>query len=159
MQLDRIDYGIIEALQNDGRLSNKELASRVGLAPSSCLERVRKLEAGGVIEGYHARVSPEAMGIHLEAVVYVRLASHTPAESRQFEERLAGFPEVVSMFNVAGRWDYLVHVAVPSVLQLQAFTQEALTSWPAVSRVETSLVFEHRRTVKLQSWQVPKLRE
>ena len=63
------------------------------------------------------------------------------------------------MFSVAGRWDYLVQVAVPSVTQLQVFTQEALSSWPSVSRVETSLVFEHRRTVQLQPWKNPKLRD
>ena len=159
MHLDRIDYGIIDALQKDGRLSNKELSSRVGLAPSSCLERVRKLEAGGVIEGYHARVSSEALGVQLEAIVYVHLASHTPEESREFEERVTGFPEVVSLFNVAGRWDYLLHVAVPSVNQLQDFTQQALTSQLSVSRVETSLVFEHRRSVKLHTWTGPKLRD
>ena len=152
MELDRIDYGIIEALQNEGRLSNKLLAARVGLAPSSCLERVRKLEASGIIEGYHARIAPTALGIRVEAIVYVELGRHTPAESVDFEEHLRKFPDVVAVFNVAGRWDYLLHVAVPDVEQLKEFAQQALTSRSEVGRVETSLVFESQRRHALPSW-------
>ena len=66
--LDRIDFDILAALQNDGRLSNKELAAKVGLAPSSCLERVRALRESGVLRGFRAEVDPEALGIHLQAI-------------------------------------------------------------------------------------------
>jgi DNA-binding Lrp family transcriptional regulator len=155
MALDRIDYGILHALQNDGRLSNKELAARVGLAPSSCLERVRKLEGRGVLQGYHARVAIEALGIRLQAIVYVELGRHTRSESDSFELHIRDFPEVVGIFNVAGRWDYLLHVAVPNVERLKCFTQEALSARPEVGRVETSLVFDHERRHSLVAWEVP----
>jgi len=156
MAFDRIDYGIMDALQKDGRLSNKELAARVGLAPSSCLERVRKLESLGVVEGYHARISTEALGIRIQAIVYVELDNHTITESRAFEFHIRACPEVVSMFNVAGRWDYLLHVAVPDVDHLREFVQVALSARTEVSRVETSLVFDHKHRHQMHSWKGPK---
>ena len=91
MQLYRIDYGIIEALQNDGRLSNKELASRVGF-PLQLSGASAEAGGGGVIEGYHARVSPRALGIHMEAIVYVRLASHTPRSLGSSRSGSRAFP-------------------------------------------------------------------
>jgi len=152
MALDRIDHGIIDALQNDGRISNKMLAAKVGLAPSSCLERVRKLEQQGVLKGYRAEVSLAARGVRLQAIVYVELGRHRGDEVNTFDSHIRTFSEVVAVFNVAGRWDYLLHVAVPDVERLKSFSQDALASRNEVRRVETSLVFEHHARGSLPLW-------
>ena len=152
MALDQIDHGILAALQNNARLSNKELAAQVGLAPSSCLERVRKLEREGVLAGYHADVSREALGIALQAMLYVELGQHTRAVFSDFVTHLRGLREVIAIYNVAGRWDFLVHVGVPSTDHLRNFALDALTARPEVSRIETSLIFAHHREPVLPSW-------
>ena len=109
---DRIDDGILSALQNNARMSNKELAAVVGLAPSSCLERVRRLQATGVLRGYRAKVDPGSLGIGLEAFVSVRLAKHSREVVDSFREHVTTLKETVAIYHVAGQEDFLVHVAV-----------------------------------------------
>ena len=151
-KLDQIDAAILAALQKNARLSNKELAAQVGLAPSSCLERVRKLEQAGVITGYHAQVAMPALGIHLQAMVYVELGQHTRETFDAFLCHVRGLREVTAVYNMAGRWDFLVHVAVPTTDHLKTFALDALTARPEVSRVETSLIFAHHRQQVLPHW-------
>jgi DNA-binding Lrp family transcriptional regulator len=154
IELDRIDAGILAALQNDGRLSNKELAAKVGLAPSSCLERVRRLRAQGVLRGVHADVSPAALGIGLEAMVSIRMRQHSLRQYRDFRAHLLSIPEVVAYYNLTGSQDFLAHVMVRSTEHLYTLLLEKLTVRPEVDRIETSLVFEAVRRPSL-----PDLRE
>lgn len=144
--LDQIDYGILTALQNDARLSNKELAARVGLAPSSCLERTRRLKRGGHIRGYHADIAPESFGIGLQALVFVELSSHTRRSYASFRDDVSGAQEVLTLYNVAGRHDFVVHVAVRDTDHLRAFALDNLGAREDVRRVETSLIFEVDRS-------------
>lgn len=141
--LDRIDRAIVAALQNDARLSNKELAGRVGLAPSSCHARVRRLEADGVLRGSHAAVDPRALGIGLQAMVHVQMANHGPGVIDAFRERILQHPEVRAVSYLAGRHDFLVHVAVKDSDHLRDVVMHAFTEVPDVRHIETSLVFEH----------------
>ena len=97
MKLDRTDFLILDTLQKDATLSNKELARRVGLAPSSCLQRVRKLRAAGVLMGIHADVAPWAMGIQIQALIKVRLNQHTEKQVLAFRNGLPSHPEVVTL--------------------------------------------------------------
>ncbi len=143
-ELDRIDFELLAQLQNDARISNKELAAEVGLAPSSCLARVRRLTESGVIRGFHAELSLEALGRQLEAVVSVRLGLQGPESFASVREHLASMDEVLAIFQVAGRDDFLVHVAVRDSRQLQETVVERITAREEVSHVETTLVFEHR---------------
>ena len=145
--LDRIDRALIAALQNNARTSNKELAASAGVAPSTSLERVRRMEADGVIRGYHAELDRPALGLALEALVSVSLRRHARPLVEAFQAHALALPEVVQVFHTTGASDFLVHVAVRDTEHLRALALAGFTERPEVARIETSLLFEHRRTV------------
>jgi DNA-binding Lrp family transcriptional regulator len=147
--LSRMDFAIVAALQNDARLSNKELAARVGLAPSSCLERVRRLRAQGVLTGFRALVDPRALGIAIQALVFVRLARHARRQVKAFRQHALSLPESIALYHVAGQHDFIVHVGVRDANHLRDLAMDAFTSRPEVARIETHLIFEHMRTPAL----------
>jgi DNA-binding Lrp family transcriptional regulator len=140
---DRIDQAILTALQNNARISNKELAGAVGLAPSSCLERVRRLHDRGVLEGYGAIVNPTALGVGLQAFVAVVLSKHSRALVDGFRDHLSTFSEVINIYHMGGQNDFLVHVAVRDASHLRDLALNAFTTRPEVARIETTLVYEH----------------
>lgn len=144
--LDRTDYEILEALQADARLSNKELAQRVHLAPSSCLERVRKLREAKILRGAHAEVDPAAFGVGLQAFIEVRLAKHSRREVEAFRSHVLALPEVQGLWHVSGQHDFLVQVAVRGSSHLRDLAMDQFTARPEVVQLETSLIFEHSRT-------------
>jgi DNA-binding Lrp family transcriptional regulator len=144
--LDQIDFGILQALQKNARLSNKELAAAVGLAPSSCLERVKRLLRDGVLRAFHAELDPHAVGVGLQAMIAVRLRRHSRRMVQTFRSHALSLPEVVSVSHVTGRTDFLVHVAVRDADHLRSLGMDAFTSRPEVSHIETSLIFEHVRS-------------
>ncbi len=142
--LDRTDGEILRLLQNDGRMANKALARAVGLAPSSCLARVRRLVDSGVITGFHAEVDRGRLGQGLEAIVAVRLERHHRDEVEAIIDYVLTLPEVVSVTHVAGPTDLLVHVAVRDSAHLRDLMMDAFTTRPEVARFETSLVYARR---------------
>lgn len=144
-KLDRIDRALVDALQNDARLSNKELAARVGLAPSSALGRVRRLFDTGVIRGTHADVDPAALGVGLQALVILRLNQHGRDTVQAFRQHLASLPEVTALWYVGGEDDFLVHVMVRDTRHLHDLLMDRVTARPEVARVRTELIFEHLR--------------
>jgi DNA-binding Lrp family transcriptional regulator len=141
--LNRIDFAILAALQNDARLSNKELAAQVGLAPSSCLERVRRLREEGVLTGFRAQVDPGALGIAIQALVFVRLARHARRQVKAFRHHALSLKETIGLYHVAGQQDFLVHVGVRDANHLRDLAMDAFTSRPEVAHIETHLIFEH----------------
>jgi len=145
MKLDSVDRAILAVLQKDAGLSNKELARKIRLAPSSCLQRVRRLREEGAIRGLHADVSPEALGIGLQAIIAVRLTHHLEKDVEPFLHQLRVRPEVVDTYHVSGGVDFLVHVVVRDVGHLRTLGVDAFTSHRLVAHVETSLIFEHER--------------
>ena len=145
IQLDRIDDAILRALQNNARITNRELAAEVGLAPSSCLERVRRLTQASVLTGYRAEVDPRALGIGLQAMVAVRMARHSRDLVDGFRAHLLTLPEVVSVFHMGGENDFLVHVAVRDADHLRDLALDAFTTRDEVSHIQTGLVYEHLR--------------
>ncbi|MBB5015522.1 Lrp/AsnC family transcriptional regulator [Rehaibacterium terrae] len=142
--LDRIDLSILTALQHEGRISNAELAERVGLSPSACLRRVQRLEADGVIAGYGARVEPKRVGLGLEAFVRVQLRSHEADSVQAFVARVQDWDEVVACHALTGDMDYLLHVAVQDLDHFSRFLLDRLLG-AGVADVNTSFVL---RTVK-----------
>lgn len=140
--LDATDLSILAELAADGRITNAALASRVGIAESTCIHRVRALREAGVIAGIHARVDLAALGYPLQAVIKVRLGSHNRAHVRSFHATLREIPGVLTAFHVAGDDDYLLHAAVESPEALRDLILEHITSHPAVRHTETHLVFE-----------------
>jgi len=151
-RLDRTDFRILAELQKNARLSNKELAARVGLAPSSCLERVRRLQAAGVLRSFHAAVDPRALGIEIQAMVSVRLQQHSREMVTAFQKHVLGLPEVVAAYHVSGENDYLIHLAVRDTEHLRETILDAFTALPEVAHVETTLIFDHARAAVLPNY-------
>lgn len=149
-RLNRIDRAIVEALQNNARLPNKALAELVGLAPSSCLERVRALVARGVIRGFHADVERATLGRALEAMIAVRVRPHSRAHVDAFWEYALALPEVIEVFHVTGADDFLVHVGLEDTEALRNFVLDRLTIRPEVGHVETHLIFGQARRAVLE---------
>jgi DNA-binding Lrp family transcriptional regulator len=143
--LDGVDRAILAALAQDGRLPNNALAARAGIAPSTCLSRVRELRRRGVLRGVHADVDLQATGRGLQAMIAVRLRAHVREHVDLFRRTAPGLPGVVAMFHVSGSDDYLLHVAVPDADALRDFVLDHLTGHPAVGHTETSVIFEHVR--------------
>ncbi len=143
--LDRIDEQLIELLQKNARMSNKELAAKVGLAPSTCFERVRRLEETGVFIGYHAAVDLKKLGSTLEAMVAVRLTKHSAALVNAFTEHALSLPEVREVYHVAGINDFMLHVVVKDSDHLRMLVMKDISSRDDIAHVETALVFEHTR--------------
>jgi DNA-binding Lrp family transcriptional regulator len=143
IELDRIDRIILEALQKNARTSYKELATQTGVAPSTCLERVRRLRARGVITGFHAEVDRRKLGRELEALIAIRFRAHDRDLVDPFVDHLLSLPETINLFNVSGDDDYLLHVAVQDTDQLRAFVLDRLGARPEVQRLRTSLIYRH----------------
>jgi DNA-binding Lrp family transcriptional regulator len=143
--LDDTDRALLRALADDARVSNKELAERVGIAQSTCLARVRALRESGVIRGYHADIDPRALGHELQAMIAIRLQPHARDAIREFVARLSRRPQVLEVYFVAGANDFLVHVATSSTDELRDFVGDQLNRDPAIAGTETNLIFEHTR--------------
>lgn len=141
---DRTDFEILRLLQKNARLSNKQIATAVRLAPSSCHERVKRLQASGVLHGAHAEIDLRAVGLSLEALMFIELAKHERAVVDKFLNDTESIPEVRRAFLVAGRYDLVVHVAVRDIDHLKNLAFDRFTSQPAVVRIETSIVFDSR---------------
>jgi len=139
--LDAIDLHILELLQNNARTSNKELAQKVGLAPSSCLRRVRALEQRGALRNYRAEVHPGALGIGLEAMVSVRLDVHSRDAFEGFAAHLRTLPEVVGHYSLGGADDFLIHVAVRDSDHLRTLTLDSFAARDEVRHLETAVIF------------------
>jgi DNA-binding Lrp family transcriptional regulator len=151
-RLDRTDFEIVRHLRNNARITNKDLAEKVGLAPSSCLLRVRALHREGVILGYHAEVDERALGVGLQAMIAVRLQHHTSEAVEAFRDRSLQLAEVLHVYHVAGANDFMVHVWVRDSTHLRELLMTAFTAWPEVDHLETGLIFEHARSTALPSY-------
>ena len=146
VEFDRADQLLLQALQEDARSSYKELAARTGLAPSSCLARVRSLRARGVISGFRAELDLRQLGRTLEALIAIRLRAPARALQEPFERSLLALPETLALFSLAGPDDYLLHVALAEPEQLRAFVRDRLSGRSEIAQLQTSLVYAHRRT-------------
>ena len=143
--LDAVDRAILEALSDDARTPNSRLAERVGVAPSTCLQRVRALRRSGVLRGFHADIDLAALGRPLQAMIAVRLTVHAREQIEAFNRAVRELPGVLSVFHVAGVNDYLVWVAAADAQDLREFVVDHLATHPSVAHAETSLIYEHRR--------------
>ncbi len=141
--LDRTDRTIVALLQEDARRSNKELAAAVGIAPSTCSERVRRLEDEGVLAGYHADVDEAALGVGLRALVSIRLSRHAADEVDRFREHALAMREVIGLWHVTGANDFLVQVVVRDAGHLRDLAVSGFTTLREVAHIETALIFEH----------------
>lgn len=145
-RIDRIDRAILEQLAHDARMPNNALAAAVGVAPSTCLARVRALREAGVIRGFHADVDPVAIGRPIQAMIAVRLQAHARAQIADFARQIAAASEVLDVFFLAGADDFLVHVAARDTDNLREFVVVNLSGHPDVALTETNLIFQHIRS-------------
>jgi Lrp/AsnC family leucine-responsive transcriptional regulator len=146
MQLDRYDRQILLVLQQEGRISNQELAERIGLSPSPCLRRVRALEESGLISGYRALVDAKALGLSLMALIHISMDQHTPERFGNFEARVAELPEVLECLLITGQAaDYQLKVVVKDMDAYQDLLLNRITRIKGVSGVHSSFVL--RRVV------------
>ncbi len=138
--MDATDRKIIATLQDQGRVTNVELARMNDLAPSSMLERVRRLEDKGIISGYRAILEPKKLGYQVEALVMINLDRHQAGGIGGFESGVREVPEVKGCFHVAGRYDYILHVAVRDIDHLGDLVKHRLSAIGGVEKQETFLV-------------------
>ena len=146
MKLDRYDRDILKLLQREGRLSNQELAERIGLSPSPCLRRVRAIEESGLISGYRAMLDAKALGLSLMALIHISMDRHTPERFDNFEQQIRHLPEVLECLLVTGHdADYQLKVVVEDMEAYQALLLNKITRIEGVTGVHSSFVL--RRVV------------
>ena len=147
--LDETDRRILQVLAVEARIPNNALADRVGIAPSTCLGRVRSLVESGVIRGFYADIDPEAVGYSLQAIIAVRLQVDARDVMHSFAARLAAMSEVRNVFFIAGGQDFLVHVVAQDTAELRQFVVGNLSGSPEVASTETNFIFEHLHVHRL----------
>ena len=147
-KLDRIDRRILSDLQSNGRMTNVELAERAGISAPPCLRRVRALERAGIIKGYHADLSPEALGYSVSVFALVGLSSQAETDLKAFEELIAKWDEVRECHMLAGEADFLLQVVVPDLPAYERFLLGTLLKLPGVSDIRSNFAIA---TVKAQT--------
>jgi Lrp/AsnC family leucine-responsive transcriptional regulator len=146
-QLDRIDRRILERLQQDARVSNLDLADAVGLSPTPCARRVRRLEESGLIRGHVTLLDQQRLGLTLTAFISINMDRHTPDRFEAFEDAVRDYPEVIECSVVTGQnSDYLIQAVVPDMTYYERFLLGRLTRIPGVSGVHSSFVL--RRVIQ-----------
>lgn len=154
MKIDRFDRRILAELQEDGRISNQELADRIGLSPSPCLRRVRALEEAGLITGYRAILDSQRLGLSLMVILSISMDKHTPERFERFDAAVADMPEVLECLLITGREaDYQLKVVVRDMDAYQDFLLNKITRLEGVSGVHSSFVL--RRVLERSRLPIP----
>jgi len=138
-EIDAIDQKILAALQNDGRITNVDLAARVGISAPPCLRRKQELEDYGFIRGYYADVDPAKVGYEVSAFLFIGLVSQTNSEVEAFGERIRLWPLVREAFALSGNVDFLLHCIAPNLRAFQVFLTETVMKSPGVLTVRTAI--------------------
>ena len=148
--MDQFDVKLLDALQQDGRLTNYDLAERVGLSASQCSRRRSALEEAGIIASYHARLSTGGIGLDVVAFVQVTLAAHSPENSKRFLRLVEGLDEVQEAYALTGDADYLIKLAVPDLKGLSRILNEIFLPHESVAHVRSSIVLDRlKQTLRL----------
>ncbi len=149
MELDKFDIAILEALQNDARLSLQELGKQVGLTASPCWTRIRRMEDAGVIEGYAVRVNPEKVGLSETVILHVTLDNHSDEALFEFGKPIEEIPEVLEAYLVSGDYDYYIRVAVEGTRGYERFLRERLYKIPGIRHSKSSFVLRRLKQSQL----------
>ena len=139
--MDNLDRQILQALQKDARVKNADLARQLGVAPSTMLERVRRLEERGYLNGFKAIVDPEKLGLGVQALISVSLGQHSTKTIRPFEQAVKSIPNIMVCYHVTGRFDYMLHIVAKNLKELGILVKEQIASLPGVGKTETFLIF------------------
>lgn len=149
MKLDQIDRKILRHLQENARITNADLAEKVGLSPTPCLRRLRRLESDGVIKGYRTEINKDAVGISVTVLIYVKLEKEDDSSLRAFEQEMQNEPSVMECFLVTGKFDYFMRVVVPTLTSYESFLSEKLLKVVNVSTVESSFILREVSSKKV----------
>ena len=150
MSIDEFDLRILHALQDDGRLTNQDLADSVGLSPSQCSRRRIALEDAGIIEGYRANLSSRALGLDLTVVIEVSLAMHSPDNAKRLADLLHTMDEVQEAYALTGEADYMIKLVVPDLKRLSQILNDVFLPHEGVARLRSSIVLESiKQTTRL----------
>jgi len=154
MDLDAIDRNILSALQADARLSLAEIGARVGLSTTPCWNRIKRMEAAGVIRGYTVRIDPAALGYAETVIVQVVLESHTDEMLAAFGQALAQIPEVLEAFLISGDYDYFIRIAVRDTRDYERLLRERLYRIPGIRHSKSSFVLRKLKETA-SPWDLP----
>jgi Lrp/AsnC family transcriptional regulator, leucine-responsive regulatory protein len=143
--LDAIDHRILRALQEDGRLSNVDLAERAGLSPSPCLRRVKRLEQEGYIEAYRAVLKRQRIGLGLTVFIGVKIEAHADERADALQDAIIAMPEVIACHMVSGDIDYLLEVVVPDLQRYERFLLDRLLAFPMIKEVRSNIAISTRK--------------
>jgi DNA-binding Lrp family transcriptional regulator len=143
VRLDELDEQILWALVKDARTPNNALAEQLGVSPSTTLTRMRALREAGILRSSHAEIDATAVGLHIQALVFVRLRPQARPEIKSYSQRVILLPNVLDIYFLGGEDDFLIHVACTSTDQLRGFVATKLSMDPAVASTRTQIVFEH----------------
>ncbi|UFN47753.1 Lrp/AsnC family transcriptional regulator [Roseomonas sp. OT10] len=146
--LDRFDLRLLAALQEEGRLTNQQLAERIGLSASQCSRRRAALEAAGVIRGYRAELEAGAVGLHVRVFIQVTLSAHSHDNARRFRDLVARLDEVQEAYAMTGDTDYLMKAVVPDLKALSVLVNERLLPHESVARVRSSIVLDRLKDTR-----------
>ena len=138
--IDKTDLKILKILQEDGRITNLQLSTDVGLSPAPTLERVKKLERAGIIKSYHAELNAGAMGLEIQAFMMVSLALNKNNAIAKFESKVAGIPEIVSCYHLTGAADYLLNIMVADILAYDILIREKLSQIEEITSMQSLIV-------------------
>lgn len=146
MKLDELDRAILDQLQKDARLSNQELADKVGLSPSPCWRRVKRLEEMGVIQEYVALLSPKEIGVPVLAYAQVSLNDHRPESSERFDAFVKASPQILECCAVSGQYDYLLKIACASMEAYELYINQELLVQTDIRSMNTSFVLNQKKS-------------
>jgi Lrp/AsnC family transcriptional regulator, leucine-responsive regulatory protein len=142
LHLDSIDHRILAVLRRDGRISMLDLAEQVGLSPTPCGRRVKRMEEAGIITGYAAQIDPMALGLNISVLVSVRLVRHGIEGTDQFLSAIARHPEITECLLVTGNIDYILRIWVKDIDALGTFIRDVLQNIPAVTETTTMVILK-----------------
>ncbi len=138
--LDSLDRDIIDILQRNASISNIELSKTIGLSPSACLSRTKRLEDLGIIKQYAAIIDGKMVGIEIIAFTFVNLYPHNRKISNAFLSKVNGTPHILECYNITGNWDYLLKIAARDIAAYRDFAIDSLLTFPGVNKIETNIV-------------------
>ncbi len=151
-KLDDIDLRILTILYKDADITNKELAETIAIAPSTCLERVKRMKHNNIIKDSFIDINFKNLGGNIEAIAAIKLQPYSELIVNKLRDDLLLLPEIISLYHMGGNYDYLIHMSVNNSEHLRQFVFNAITSRDEVTTVETSLIFEHSRSGVLPSF-------
>jgi DNA-binding Lrp family transcriptional regulator len=145
VDLDRYDLAILDALQSDGRISNRELADTVGLSPAPCWRRLRALEKQGVISRYTALLDPRLLGLPIVAFAHISMVNHRAGTVSSFIDAITQAPEVLECYMTSGEYDYMLKVVASDMAAYESFLSNVVMQLPSVRTVNTSFALQHKK--------------